>query len=515
MYRVGLPCVLIALVLTAAAPAQNNDRVSLKHALALQEVMQKAIEDAEPSVACVLVSRSDAYQRYSQGSASDNPGKLGAFDVQALERHPLYSGLGERERTSLRRKLDLADPRHVPESYGSGVVIDERGLVLTNYHVVQGAVKIFVRLPEHQGSYADIHAADPRSDLAVLRLLDGRLTLKAVKLGDGGQVRRGQFVLSIANPFAIGFRDGRPSASWGIISNVRRRAPVGRAGPDRTADGAREEDRARTLHHYGTLLQTDARLNLGCSGGALIDLHGRLIGLSTATAAIAGGETPGGFAIPLDDGTRRILDVLRRGEEVEYGFLGVGVDQRAERTEGVALEYVTRGSPADLAGLKPRHVILSVNGTPVHEGDDLFLALGTVLAGTRVQLEVRKPGTAARERVEVTLARAHVPGQAIAAEKVTRPICRGLRADYTSILVQLPHATTQRIPEGVLIGEIQPGGAAAAAMLRVGEVITHVNGRAVTTPAAFYREIQGLDGPVELTLAPENPGQPAPKVTLN
>ncbi|MCI0461699.1 MAG: PDZ domain-containing protein [Gemmataceae bacterium] len=504
MHRVGLPCVVITLALALTAPTQGDEKTALKQALALQEVMQQAIEAAEPSIACVLVSRSDAYQRYSQGPASDNAGKLGAFDVPALERHPLYSGLGEKERATLRRKLDLADPRHVPESFGSGVVLDERGLVLTNYHVVQGAVKIFVRLPDHQGSYADIHAADPRSDLAVLRLLDGRLTLRAIKLGDGGQAKRGQFVLSIANPFAAGFRDGKPSASWGIISNVRRRAP----------GSPREEERARTLHHHGTLLQTDARLNLGCSGGALIDLHGQLIGLTSATAALAGGETPGGFAIPIDAGLRRILDMLKRGEEVEYGFLGVGVDEHGERTEGVALEQVTRGSPADLAGLKPRHVILSVNSTAVHEADELFLALGTLMAGSKVMLEVRKPG-GAREKVEVTLARFHVPGKAIASEKLTRPFVRGLRVDYTSILVQVPHPATQHIPPGVLVDEVQPGTSAATVKLRSGEIITHVNGRAVNDPAAFYREILGRGGPVELTLASENPGKPAPKVTLN
>jgi serine protease Do len=503
MYRLTLPCLLGTLLSVAASPAAQDK--ALPSALALQEVMQKAIAEAEPSIACILVSRSDAYQRFSQGPSHEYPGKLGGFDLQLFERHPLISGLGEKERTRLRRRLDLADPRHVPESFGSGVVLDDKGLVLTNYHVVQGAVKIFVRLPDHQGSYADIHAADPRSDLAVLRLLNTKLALKAVRLGEGDKARRGQFVLSIANPFAAGFRDGKPSASWGIVSNVRRRAP----GP------AREEERARTLHHYGTLIQTDARLNLGCSGGALIDLKGNLIGLTSATAAIAGGETPGGFAMPIDPGMRRIIEVLKRGEEVEYGFLGVGVDERAERTEGVVLEHVTPGSPADLAGLRPRHVILRVNGTPVHESDDLFLALGTQLAGSTVRLEVRKPGGAAPEKVEVALAKFYVPGKRLAAGLGARPFFRGLRVDYTSLLVQQPRAVVQRIPAGVLVSEVLAGTPAAASQLRPGEVITHVNGRPVTTPAAFYREVRGQAGPLELTLTPSDPGRPAPKVTLN
>ena len=503
MYRFALPCLLGMLVFVFAAPAGQDK--GLQNALALQQVMQKAIEDAEPSIACILVSRSDAYQRFSQSTANANPGKLGRFDLQLFERHPLISGLGEKERARLRRQLDLADPQHVPEAFGSGVVLDEAGLVLTNYHVVQGAVKIFVRLPEHQGSYADIHAADPRSDLAVLRLLNPKLALKAIRLGVGDKARRGQFVLSIANPFAAGFRDGKPSASWGIISNVRRRAP----GP------AREEARAKTLLHYGTLLQTDARLNLGCSGGALIDLKGNLIGLTSATAAIAGGETPGGFAMPIDAGLRRIIEVLKKGEEVEYGFLGVGVDEHAERSEGVVLEHVTPGSPADLAGLRPRHVILSVNGTPVHESDDLFLALGTQFAGMTVRLEVRKPGSGVREKVEVPLARFHVPGKGIASALGKRPFFRGLRVDCTSLLVQQPRSPIHRIPAGVLVSEVQADSPAAAALLRPGEVITHVNKRPVTSPAAFYREVQGRVGPLELTLIPGDPNQPPPKVMLN
>ena len=122
-------------------------------------------------------------------------------------------------------------------SVGSGVVVSETGLVLTNAHVVHNATKIYVRLPGGRGSWADIHASDPRSDLAVLRLLSRVPNLKAIKIGEGERIRKGQFVLSLANPFAPGFRDGSPSASWGIVSNLRRRVP----GRDNELEQARTD----------------------------------------------------------------------------------------------------------------------------------------------------------------------------------------------------------------------------------------------------------------------------------
>lgn len=466
-----------------------------QQALAFQKAMQQAIREVEPAIACIVVSRNETYHRFQQPPSSQQAGKLGDFQPDWVEQH--LGGLTPEERLSLRKKLDLAHPDHVPESYGSGVVIDEQGLVLTNYHVVRDATKVFVRLPGGGGSYADIHAADPRSDLAVLRLLQRKRPLKALPLGDGGQVERGQFVLSIAHLFAAGFRDGQPSASWGIISNLRRRAP---------ASAKREEELNKTLHHYGTLLQTDARLHLGCSGGALINLRGELIGLTTALAAIQGGEIPGGYAIPLDEGMRRIIAVLGRGEEVEYGFLGVGLSEhQPEQAEGIELGEVIEGSPAHKeAKLRRGDRILTVNGVPTKENDDLFLTLGTSLAGANVRLEVRR-GNGLKQTVAVTLAKFFVPGKKIASSPGVRPWYRGLRVDFTSILALQQSRQPRIIPPGVYIAEVQANSPAALAQLKMGEIITHVNGRPVNTPASFYQAVATIQGPVEFTLATTSP----------
>jgi S1-C subfamily serine protease len=479
MYRIRCALGLAVLLGVLAASARGGDTPRLAEVLAVEEVMQEAIKKAEPSIACILVARAD--------------------DL---------------------RNQDLENPRQVPEGYGSGVVVDDKGLILTNYHVVRDAVRIFVRLPGDKACYADIHAADPRSDLAVLKVRDAKLLpLKALKIGDGGNVRKGQWVLSLANPWAAGFKDGSPSASWGILSNVRRRMP-----------GVFEEEtlRNRTLHHFGTLLQTDARINLGCSGGALIDLKGELIGLTTALAAVTGGEVPGGFAVPMDAGMRRIIDVLKRGEEVEYGFLGVSfpapeVTRKAVQSGwGIPVGQVVAGSPAssskvnlrgEQSGGRHGDFILSVNGMPVRDPDDLFLFLGTQLAGSTVKLEVAHGPGDKPEIIAVTLAKFWVPGKIIATNKPEA--LGGLRVDYTSVLyLRLGERARGGIHRGVVIREVVSGSAADTARLQEDKTITRVNGREVNTPEEFYKEMQAATGQVELTLMRSDGSEDRVKIDL-
>ena len=472
------------LILIALISVSANDPPALKEALAVEKVFQDAIAEAEPSIACVLVSRNDGYQRLGAGSSAEKPGKLGTFNPAA--------GLGNDD---IRRRLDLADPANVPEAFGSGVVIDKDGLILTSYHVVRDATKVYVRLPGGKEGYADIHAADARSDLAILRLLNPKaLPLKPIRISEhADKVRKGQLVLGLAHPYAAGFRDGSPSASWGIVSNLRRR-PAG---------SGRENDPARPLHQMGMLIQTDARLNLGCSGGALLDLKGELIGLTTALAAVTGTDTPGGFAVPITARLRRIVEVLKEGKEVEYGFLGVSVESGVVRGPGVSVTQITPGSPAQLAGLQSGDRVLRINEIDIHDPDNLFFAIGTTLAGTSARLEVQQ-GRASRT-VTVTLAKYHVPGPVIAANLPA--FQRGLRVEYTSVLYQqqqqAPRFRWHGIQPGVCVREVQAGSAAAELRLHAGTVITQVNGKDVHTPAEFYREAEKVPSgkPLVLTVA--------------
>jgi serine protease Do len=218
--------------------------------------------------------------------------------------------------------------------------------------------------------------------------------------------------------------------------------------------------------------------------------------------------------VPINAGARRILEVLLRGEEVEYGFLGIlPVTAGGEQKLGVLLENVAPGSPAERDGqLRLHDVLLAIDGVPLQDRDDLFVQLGTRLAGSKIRLRVRRTN-GKDETVQVTLAKLYVPGKSIASVATSRPFVRGLRVDYTSLLAQQPPRLS-RIPMGVLITDVQPGSVAESARLKPGEVITQVNGRSITAPDGFYQMTQLTRGPLELTLHSYAPNEPAAKVVL-
>jgi len=445
------------LLLSTSAAARSDESSRMPDVTALQTAMQKAIERAEPSIACILATRKEGDRGF------------------------------EPEKSSF-----------VPELYGSGVVIDEGGLVLTAEHVIRGATNIFVRLPGERGGTAEIVAADQRSDLAVLKVEDPRRgSFKAIALGQGEKLRKGQFVLSLANPFAAGFRDGSPSASWGIVSNLRRRGPLSEG------ELRQEIQTDKQLSQFATLIQTDARLNLGCSGGALIDLDGKLVGLTTSVAALNGSETPGGFALPMDKRVRAIVEKLRRGEEVEYGFLGVYFPQRAAETRGpgVAIERLISDGPAAIAGMPNNCVIVSIEDVTVRDQSELSFLIGTALAGNTVKVEWRPTGGGRSNSTSVKLGKIYMPPERFIATK-QRPLVGGLRVDYATTLAPRLQGFFREtpIPHGVVIREVQPSSPADKAQLAVDRVITHVNGRPVATPTDFYVAVDAAGGSLDLTI---------------
>jgi S1-C subfamily serine protease len=476
-------------LLLCTVPAVADDPSGKDLAFALQDAFADAIERAEPSLVSVVRIRD------SDGLAADS--LLNARDdLRQLEMRRL-----DIRRGTLRDRIQSAqgetyDPNWMPQDFGSGVIIDESGLILTNHHVVERADVLWVILHSGKAVRGELWVADPRSDLAILRVPGGGL--KPIAIGDASKMKKGHIVLALGNPLAMA-RDGRASASWGIIANVERRLPP---PPSSSADDM-------TLHHYGTLFQTDARLNYGTSGGALLNLKGEMIGLVTALAAVRGYDQAAGYAIPFDDTMTRILGVMREGREVEYGFLGI-LPENLRLTEGEALPpgmpqegaKVTEcfiGSPGYLGGLAKDDIIVSVDNVPVRNREELVLTVGTRFAGNRVPFEVFRSGR--RQTLNVTLGKMGVPGQVYAA---VRPApWRGVRVEYLSVLLrnaQTGHRLIE-VPDGaVLVSEVQEDSAAARAGVAPNTILTHVGGTRIHWPAEFYEAVKKLRGPIEVVV---------------
>lgn len=472
---------LLALASAAAlAPGRAAEPTQRDLLEAVERQLKAVHEAAGPGVACVVVSRSDKYPKPAK--PPDHAGQLGGFSpADFLKNQP--------DQADLARRLDLSDPQAVAD-HGSagGVVIDAAGLVLTNYHTTDGAAKIYVHLPGGKGSYADIHAADARAELAVLRLLTPPADLKPVRLGtvrfpDGDPAKAtaypGKLVVVMTHPVVAGVAPDRAGGALGSITNVRR--------PDKILPG----DGPRSVYHYAPLLEYDARTNPGCSGAAVLNLDGELVGLTTAAATPTGGDGTPGVAHPIDDPTRRVIDVLRRGEEVEYGFLGVTLDNLAP--DRIVVDKVSPRGPAERAGVRAGDTIARINGHPSKTYADLLYHVGSTLAGGKVRMTLRGP--AGDREVEATVAKFKAETPFIASARPA-PVF-GLRVDYGSVLAGgvVVGGVQAAVPPGVAVRDLTPDSPAAAKFKALGEnarwVVTHADGTLTPTPPDFYAATKG------------------------
>ena len=363
-------------------------------------------------------------------------------------------------------ELPPQQPRSRPRrSAGSGVIVDaEHGYVMTNHHVVNDADKLVVTLEDRRSFDAELIGSDAGTDVAVLKIEADGLT--ALDFGDSEALEVGDFVLAIGNPFGIG-----QTVTSGIVS------ALGRTGLNREG--------------YEDFIQTDASINLGNSGGALVDLDGKLVGINSAIMTPAGGNVGIGFAVPTAM-AQGIMDQIIEFGEVKRGQLGVHIQDVTpdiaealdlDVVQGALVSQVVPGSAAEKARLQAGDVIIEVNGRPV-DSSGLRNMIGLMRLGTRMELTFIRDGE--RRQVEATTGRSS--GQLLAESPA---IDKLEGAEFRDIDPSHPQ---YGIMEGVLVAEVAEGSPAAGNGLQAGDIVTAVNRVRIRSIEELSKVASGTDG---------------------
>jgi serine protease Do len=272
--------------------------------------------------------------------------------------------------------------RYRVSNFGSGFVIDSEGHVVTNEHVVEGAVEVQVTLPDGRSYEAEITGEDRVNDIAVLKISGDELPV--APLGRSDDLIIGEWVVAIGNPFGYLLRDTQPTVTVGVVSAVNRDVKPDSDKPQR----------------YRSLIQTDAAINPGNSGGPLVNTHGEVVGINTFIFSKSGGSIGIGFAIPVDIARKVIEELITYGEvrDVWVGLRVQEIDQllarslELERTEGVLVSSVSEGSPADKAGLRRGDVLLQIDGRRVESVEDAREAMAARMVGEEVAITISRDG---------------------------------------------------------------------------------------------------------------------------
>ncbi len=372
----------------------------------------------------------------------------------------------------------------IERGLGSGVIVSADGTVLTNYHVVDGAEKITVLMSDNKSFEAKIVGSDQPSDLAVLKI-DGQ-QLPFLNLGNSDNVRVGDIVLAIGNPLGIG-----QTVTAGIISAKGRRTGL--------SDGS-----------YEDFLQTDAPINRGNSGGALVNLAGELIGINSqilSPGGASGGNIGIGFSIP-SNMAKSVMEQLLKDGKVRRGMLGINIqnvtDEIAKALDlkdrsGILVSNVKAGSAGEKAGIKRNDIITAINGEKLEDSNVLRNKVAQTLPGTEIKLTVLRDG----KQVELTATLDEFntdelsknpnakgepgsPGSndqggklGLSLEPVTPAIAKQLGLDSN---------------DGLVVADIDPNGPAAAAGIARGDVILEMNKRPITSVADVKSVLDGSAG---------------------
>jgi len=357
---------------------------------------------------------------------------------------------------------------------GSGVIVSADGYVLTNNHVVENATTLKVSLSDRREMTAKVVGTDPQTDVALLKL-DGK-DFPYLPMADSSTVQIGDVVLAVGNPFGIG-----QTVTMGIIG------AKGRGGLG--------------IEDYEDFIQTDAAINPGNSGGALVNSNGQLIAINTAIlAGNSGGNQGVGFAIPINM-AREVMDQLTKTGKISRGYIGAGIQDvtpalakafKVPSTGGAIIREVEPSGPAANAGLQSGDVVTAVNNVPIIDSNDFRLRISRTAPGTAAQLKVLRDGNPR----DITVTPIKRPGATVAENNGDtqsadgKPTAlKGLSVDTltSDIARELRLASNT---SGVVVTDVDPGSSAAAAGLRQGDVIQHVNRKPVSNLSEFNQEIR-------------------------
>jgi serine protease Do len=351
-------------------------------------------------------------------------------------------------------------------SLGSGFVIDPKGFIITNNHVVENADEILVKLSTGKELKAKVVGRDAKTDLALIEI-DGGNGLRAVAMGKSGDMQPGDWVLAIGNPFGL---DNTVTA--GIISAIGRNI---NQGP------------------YDNFIQTDAAINPGNSGGPLLNTRGEVVGINTAIFSRSGGNIGIGFAIPIDL-ANEIVPQLKTKGHVTRGWLGVMIQRitpdiaeslGVDTTEGALVSEVVPDGPAASAGLKQGDIIVAYNGQPVRDSADLPRLVARTPVGDAVEVTIRRGNDQQTVSVKV--------GEL---EEGEEQAAGGASSEQLGLAVQTLTAEIaenlglDRGVRGVVVTEVEPDGPAAEAGLRRGDVVAEVNRRPVHNVRQYEKALE-------------------------
>lgn len=372
------------------------------------------------------------------------------------------------------------DSSNAERSLGSGVIVDKKGFILTNEHVIDQATKIQVQFDGDPTHYsAKVIGSDKDTDLAVVKI-EVSHELPVVKLGNSDGVQVGDWVLAFGSPFGL-----NSTVTAGIVS-ARNRANLGGAN-----------------HQFQRFIQTDAAINPGNSGGPLVNLAGEVIGINTAIYTGSRGFEGVGFALPSNTAIGVYNQLITNGKVVR-GSIGVTFQEENSANPvlmkelgapyGIVIEDVTPGSPADKAGLKPGDVITQVNGHPVHSGSDLVDPIADTPIGQSVQVAYVRDKQTKQATLSVADRAKLFPQSAQNADDQPENDEEGgqLGAHVEEFTPELSHKLGLSKISGVIVTEVDPASFAEDLGFERRDIITEVNHVPINSMADYRREIGKL-----------------------